>query len=187
MGDVIKPLPLEGAAEIQLKTFQDHRGWFSRWFCQDTLSELNHGRPIEQINSSMTVKQGAVRGLHFQFAPKMEDKIVRCIQGKVFDVIVDLRHDSPTKGKWCSLELDSDKQNMIYIPKGFAHGFQTLTENCQLLYLHTEYHSPEDEGGFHFQSPSLDIKWPLEVTEISERDKNLPMLEPDFKGIDRKA
>ncbi len=180
----ITPLPLSGAAEIHSSPHQDHRGWFSRWFCQDELKSLNLKRPLQQINSSFTVKRGAIRGLHFQFAPKMEDKIVRCIQGRIFDVIVDLRHDSPTKGKWHSVTLDAALQNMLYVPRGFAHGFQTLEENCQLLYLHTEFHAPEQEGGFRYDSPYLSIHWPLAVTELSNRDQNLPTLDSSFKGID---
>jgi dTDP-4-dehydrorhamnose 3,5-epimerase len=102
----------------------------------------------------------------------------------MFDVIVDLRTDSPTKGQWCSLVLEADKQNMLYVPKGFAHGFQTLTEDVQVLYLHTEDHSPENEGGFAYNSPSLNIGWPLPVTYLSARDSTLPQLTPDYPGID---
>ena len=180
----IDPLPLAGAAEIQCTPFQDQRGWFSRWFCQTELEGLNSGRPIQQINSSLTIKKGTVRGLHFQFYPKMEDKIVRCLRGRVYDVIVDLRHDSSTKGKWCSVTLDAKRQNMLYVPRGFAHGFQTLEENCQILYLHTESHAPDKEGGFRYNSPYLGIDWPLEAVDLSARDRELPILEPGFNGID---
>jgi dTDP-4-dehydrorhamnose 3,5-epimerase len=114
----------------------------------------------------------------------MEDKIVRCIQGSVFDVIVDLRHASPTFGEWHSVVLDSRLQNMLYIPKGFAHGFQTLEPNCQILYLHTEYHSSESEGGFRYDSESLGIKWPLPACDLSLRDQGLPVFEKNFRGID---
>jgi dTDP-4-dehydrorhamnose 3,5-epimerase len=180
----INPLPLAGAAEIQCTPIQDDRGWFSRWFCQEELEELNLNRPIQQINSSLTVKKGAIRGLHFQFHPKMEDKIVRCLSGRVYDVIVDLRHDSATKGQWSSVTLDAGLQNMLYVPRGFAHGFQTLEENCQILYLHTEFHAPAQEGGFRYDSPCLGIDWPLEAAELSDRDRALPELELDFEGID---
>jgi dTDP-4-dehydrorhamnose 3,5-epimerase len=180
----IRHLPLAGAAEIQLKRHDDHRGWFARWFCQDALGELNEGRPIQQINSSFTKTRGTVRGLHLQFAPKMEDKIVRCLRGSMFDVIVDLRDASPTKGQWCSVILDAEKQNLLYVPKGFAHGFQTLEPDTQILYLHTEFHSPGSEGGYRHDSPSLDIDWPLPPVDLSERDKNLPLWEHHLPGID---
>ena len=127
---------------------------------------------------------GALRGLHLQFAPKMEDKIVRCLRGRIHDVIVDLRDASPTKGQWHSVVLDAEQQNMLYVPKGFAHGFQTLEPDCQILYLHTEFHSPAKEGGYRYDSPALGITWPLDVTELSERDRNLPVWEPHLPGID---
>ena len=180
----ILPTPLEGAAEIQCFPIRDHRGWFARYFCQKELSELNGGREIQQINSSLTIKRGAIRGLHFQNPPYAEDKIVRCIAGRIFDVIVDIRKGSPTFGHWHSVTLDAEEMNMVYIPKGFVHGFQTLDDNCQILYLHTEFHNHESEGGFRFDSPMLAIPWPIEITDISERDRNLNYLEPSFEGIE---
>jgi len=181
---ILHELPLAGAAEIEAEPHRDHRGWFARWFCQEELERVNGGRPIRQINATFTRKTGAVRGLHFQFPPAMEDKIVRCIAGRAFDVIVDLRKDSPTRGRWHSLVLDAERMNMIYIPRGFAHGYQTLVDGCQILYLHTEFHSPEREGGFRYDSPCLGIEWPLVVTELSERDRKLPTLDADYEGID---
>jgi len=177
-------LPLEGAAEIHCDPIVDHRGWFNRWYCQEELNSVTQNEQIVQINSSLTLKKGAIRGLHFQFSPKMEAKIVRCIQGSIFDVIVDLRCSSETKGKWHSIILDSKQQNLLYIPKGFAHGFQTLENDSQILYLHTEFHSPDAESGFRYDSPTLGIQWPLPVTELSSRDQELPLLNPEFGGID---
>lgn len=167
--------PLLGAAEIISTAHTDQRGWFSRYFCINELSPLNNDRKIVQINSSFTIMQGTVRGLHYQRAPFEEDKIVRCLNGKVFDVMLDIRVDSVTFGLWHSVVLDSEKMNMVYIPKGFAHGFQTLEPNCQILYLHTQFHNPETEDGYHYLSPKLNIRWPLKVSEISIRDKNLPL------------
>ena len=180
----VRHLPLAGAAEIEAAPHQDHRGWFSRWFCAEALEPLLGGRPIVQINSSYTDKAGVIRGLHFQLPPAMEDRIVRCIAGRVFDVMVDLRKDSPTRGQWHAAALDAEEQNMVFIPRGFAHGFQTLAQGCQLLYLHSEFHSPDSEGGFRHDSPCLGINWPLAVTELSDRDKALPILAPDYEGID---
>jgi dTDP-4-dehydrorhamnose 3,5-epimerase len=181
---IVHELPLAGAAEIESPPHRDHRGWFTRWFCQRELEQLNDGRSIQQINSSFTRRAGAVRGLHFQYPPAMEDKLVRCIAGRVFDVMVDLRKDSPTRGKWHALVLDAEEQKMVYIPRGFAHGFQTLVDGCQILYLHTEFHAPDREGGFRYDSPCLGIEWPIPVTELSDRDRNLPPLSADFAGID---
>ena len=178
------PLPLAGAAEFRTKPVKDTRGWFARFFCQRELLEVNAGRPIQQVNCSHSTKRGTVRGLHLQTPPHSEDKAVRCIRGRVFDVIVDLRRGSPTFGKWHSVELDAVEMNMIYIPRGFAHGFQTLQDNCQLLYLHTEFHAPHAEGGFRYDSPSLGIDWPIPVTEISKRDHELPVCVPSAGGIE---
>jgi dTDP-4-dehydrorhamnose 3,5-epimerase len=179
----ILPTPLSGAAEIQCSPIRDHRGWFSRFFCQKELYELNGGREIQQINSSFTIKCGSIRGLHFQYPPRVEDKIVRCVSGRVFDVMVDIRKGSPTLGQWHGVILDAAEMNMIYIPGGFAHGFQTMDENCQMLYLHTEFHAPECEGGFRYDSPMLNIPWPIKVTDLSERDKYLECLDSSFGGL----
>jgi len=174
---------LSGAAEIKCEPFIDHRGWFTRFFCQEEMFELNQGKSIVQINSSFTKKKGTIRGLHFQNHPYCEDKVVRCISGKIFDVMLDLRQESKTFGQWQAVILDSKKMNMVYIPKGFAHGFQTLTSNCQILYLHTESRNQISEDGYHFNSPYLNIDWPLELTDISERDKNLKIFTKNSKKI----
>jgi len=165
--------PLEGAAEIECSPHRDNRGWFTRYYCQEELEEINSDLKIVQINSSLTKLAGTIRGLHLQKSPYEEDKIVRCIAGKIYDVILDNRKESNTFGQWHGVVLDSEKMNMVYVPKGFAHGFQTLVSNCQVLYLHTQFHCPEAEGGFHCNSPELKISWPLEVSDLSDRDKKL--------------
>ena len=174
---------LSGVAEIESNPFVDHRGWFVRYFCQEQIKELNGGKEIVQINSSFTKRKGTIRGLHFQNSPYCEDKIVRCLSGQIFDVVLDLRLESKTFGQWQSIILDSEKMNMVYIPKGFAHGFQTLTDNCQILYLHTEYRNQKSEDGYYYNSPYLGIDWPLELTDISERDKNLKIFDKSSKKI----
>jgi len=166
---------LQGAAEIECSPHRDDRGWFTRYYCEDELKEISGDLKIVQINSSFTKLAGTVRGLHFQKAPYEEDKIVRCIAGKIYDVILDNRENSDTYGQWHAVTLDSEKMNMVFIPKGFAHGFQTLSSNCQVLYLHTQKHHPEAECGFYYKSPNLDIPWPLEVKDLSERDKKLKL------------
>jgi len=183
----IHPLPLKGAAEITCAKHEDDRGWFARLFCQKELLSLNHNRQIQQVNSSFTKKMGTIRGLHYQSPPYAEDKIVRCISGRVFDVMVDLRKGSSTFGQYHSVLLDSAKMNMVYIPKGFAHGFQTLEDDCQMLYLHTEFYAPDYDRGIYYDSPNLDIKWPLEALDLSDKDKNLTHLDMSFEGIECKV
>jgi len=161
----------------------DSRGFFSRFYCEQDFSELSPSFKIVQINHTLTMKKGAIRGLHFQYPPHTETKIITCIQGKVFDVAVDIRNDSPTYLQWHAEILSEENQRSLYVPDGFAHGFQTLTENCQLLYLHSEFYSPAVEGAINVMDPKLAIEWPLQVTEISERDKNHPMLDGNFEGV----
>ena len=166
-------LPLSGAAEIQNSLHKDQRGWFSRYYCEKELSAINGERKIVQINSSLTKLTGAIRGFHFQYFPHQEDKFIKCVEGKIFDVMVDVRLGSATFGQWHAVVLESNKNNMVYLPKGFAHGYQTLEPNCQILYFHTQFYAPRSEGGYRYDSPQLNIPWPLEVTEVSRKDKNL--------------
>jgi len=175
---------LKGLTLIELNPFQDERGQFFRLFCENEFKEMGHVKKIVQINQSLTKRKGAVRGMHFQFPPKAEIKIIKCIRGTVFDVAIDLRKQSPTFLKWYSEILRADNMKLMYIPEGFAHGFQTLEENSELLYLHTEFYSPEYEGGIRYDDPMIDIKWPLKITEISERDKNFKLIDRNFKGLD---
>lgn len=176
-------LPLAGAAEVKADPHRDARGWFSRFFCQDELASLNGGRTIQQVNASHTQARGTIRGLHHQLPPRAEDKAVRCIRGRVFDVMVDLRIGSATFGQWHATVLDASELNMVYIPRGFTHGFQTLEDDCELLYLHTEFHAPDAEAGYRFDSPSLGIKWPLAPTDLSQRDQGLPAFDPASGGM----
>ena len=178
------PLPLKGAAEIRTSCARDERGWFARVFCQRELYAVNGGREIQQINCSHTLKRGTVRGLHFQRPPHAEDKVVRCVMGQIFDVMVDLRRSSATFGKWHSVVLDAGEMNMLYVPRGFAHGFQALEDNCQILYLHTEFHAPDAEGGLRYDSPMLGIQWPIDVTHLSDRDREMPNFHPSSGGIE---
>lgn len=170
------PLPLECAYVIEPEPFQDDRGLFARVFCQHEFNELGHTKTIVQINHSLTAERGAIRGMHFQYSPKAEIKMVKCIKGSVFDVVVDLRNLSPTFGKWHGEVLSSDNMKMMYIPEGFAHGFQTLDENAELLYLHSEFYDPKYEGGVVFDDPDVGIVWPLPAAVISDKDRNLPTL-----------
>jgi len=177
-------LPLNGAYIVETSAFHDDRGKFARLFCQNDLNNIHCGNPINQINYSLTAKKGAVRGMHFQYPPKAEIKMVRCLKGKIFDVIVDLRKKSATFLQWYAAILSEENMRMLYIPKGFAHGFQTLEDNCELLYLHTEFYSSEHESGLRYDDKCIAIQWPLEVAEISQRDLNHSLLSSDFSGIE---
>jgi dTDP-4-dehydrorhamnose 3,5-epimerase len=175
--------PLEALKVIQRKPIGDTRGYLERMFCSAELHPLISGREIVQINRSLTVKCGAVRGLHFQHPPYAEIKLVSCLRGEVFDVAVDLRQDSPTFLLWHAEILSAENHRTLIIPEGYAHGFQALTENCELLYLHTAPFHPEAEGALNVADPSLAITWPLPVSELSQRDRAHPFIDSHFIGI----
>ena len=176
------PTILNGSFTIQLDPINDERGWFARYFCKKEFSTIGHEKEWVQMNHSFSLKKGTLRGMHFQKPPHSEVKLVRCIQGSVFDVIIDLRKDSPTFLKWFGTELSAENKLMMYIPEGFAHGFQTLEDNSGLLYMHTAYYSPEAEDGLRYNDPQVNISWPLEISESSMRDTNHDLLEK-FNGL----
>ena len=176
------PTILNGSFTIQLDPINDERGWFARYFCKKEFSTIGHEKEWVQMNHSFSLKKGTLRGMHFQKPPHSEVKLVRCIQGSVFDVIIDLRKDSPTFLKWFGAELSAENKLMMYMPEGFAHGFQTLEDNSGLLYMHTAYYSPEAESGLRYNDPLVNISWPLEISEISMRDTNHDLLEK-FNGL----
>lgn len=178
-----EPTPLDGAHVLVLEPFRDQRGMFVRTFCTETLEQIGHEQPIVQVNHSMTRSRGAVRGMHYQLPPKAEIKIVRCLRGRVYDVIIDLRTGSPTILRWFGAELSADNMRMIYAPAGFAHGFQVLEAESELLYFHTAAYSPEDEQAVRFDDPAVGIQWPLPVTDLSDRDRSHPLLARDFAGV----
>ncbi|MFT4091994.1 MAG: dTDP-4-dehydrorhamnose 3,5-epimerase [Niabella sp.] len=167
-----EPTPLPGSYIITLSPKGDSRGWFMRSFCKKEFEQIGHIEEWVQMNHSFTAAKGTIRGMHFQTAPYSEIKMVRCIAGSVFDVIIDLRKDSPTYLHWFGTELSAANKKMLYIPGGFAHGFQTLTDNAELLYQHSEFYQPGYESGILYNDPKINIQWPLAVTELSERDKN---------------
>jgi dTDP-4-dehydrorhamnose 3,5-epimerase len=179
----IEKLKITGAAVVDAEPFVDQRGVFARFFCENELSQIIKGRHFVNVNFSRTLKKGAIRGLHFQYPPKAEMKLVRCIRGAVYDVIVDIRKDSPTFLKWCGVELSSENMKMLCIPEGLAHGFQVLEDSSEMLYLHSEFYSKEHEGALNYSDPSLTIEWPIEPTDISERDRTHKMIGDDFRGV----
>jgi dTDP-4-dehydrorhamnose 3,5-epimerase len=175
--------PLAGLFEIDRKPHVDARGSFARLFCDDALSPWGWDRPIRQINHSTTEGRGTLRGMHFQFPPDSETKLVTCLAGEVFDVAVDLRAGSPTFLRWHGVMLSSENRRSLLIPRGFAHGFQTLTEHVELLYLHDAAYAPRSEGGLCPLDPRLAIAWPLPVSLISDRDAKHPLIDEQFRGI----
>lgn len=176
--------PIAGLMRIERDVHTDSRGHFSRLFCDTELAACGWITPVSQINHTMTHEMGAVRGMHFQHPPAAEDKMVTCLSGEIFDVAVDLRRGSPSFLKWHSEILSSENKNSLLIPKGFAHGFQTLSSDCQLVYLHSAPFDSENEGGLNPSDPMLAINWPLPIAQLSPRDAAHSMIEDDFTGIE---
>lgn len=174
---------LSGLLVVQRKVIEDERGFLSRFYCADEFSALGIDKPVVQINHTLTRKKGAVRGMHFQHSPHAETKFVSCLKGEVWDVAVDLRRDSPTFLQWHGEILSAANRKSLLIPEGYAHGFQTLTEDCELIYLHTAAYHPEFEGALNVNDSRLGITWPLAITEISDRDRKHKMIEQSFQGI----
>lgn len=175
--------PLAGLLVLQREPLADARGTFERLFCDDELGEWLGGRQVRQINHTTTGVASTVRGLHYQSVPNAEAKVVTCLRGRVFDVAVDLRADSPTFLQWHGVVLSEDNYRSLLIPEGFAHGFQALVDDCHLLYLHTASHAPGSEGGLHPEDPRVGVRWPLTVGGLSPRDAGRPWLSPSFTGL----
>lgn len=176
--------PLEGAYTIELQRIGDDRGFFARLFCTKEFSDVGLVTSFEQINNSLTKNKGTLRGMHYQLPPFAEVKVVRCIRGALFDVILDLRPDSPTYGKWYGDTLSADNRRMMYVPKGFAHGFLTLEEDTEAFYLVSTPYAPEHERGIRYNDPEFDIEWPIEPLEVSEKDAQWKDFDPQWHGID---
>ncbi|MDX1749560.1 MULTISPECIES: dTDP-4-dehydrorhamnose 3,5-epimerase family protein [unclassified Methylophaga] len=176
-------LDIADAFVIKQTSFTDQRGEFSRLFCQKILAPILGQREIKQVNFSRTTTRGTVRGLHYQRSPEAEMKFIRCIQGAVWDVMVDLRPDSPTFLQWHAEELSQENDTMIVIPEGCAHGFQALAAESELIYFHTAFYSATAEAGVHVQDPDLAIDWPLPVNNLSVRDSELPTVAKWLKDL----
>lgn len=180
---IFTPAPLKDAFTIDTEPFQDERGLFARTFCKNEFQQIEHKGEFVQFNHSHTNLSGTIRGMHYQLPPFSEIKLIRCIKGEVFDVIIDIRKGSPTFLQYFSVTLSEENMKMIYIPEGFAHGFQTLRDHSELIYHHTNFYTPGMEGGIRYDDPAININWPEELTTISEKDKNMPYLSNDFQGI----
>jgi dTDP-4-dehydrorhamnose 3,5-epimerase len=175
--------PIADLKLVQSLPHRDARGAFVRLFCARELEPVLGQRQIAQINHSRTSHAGTVRGMHFQHPPHAEMKIVHCLRGRVWDVAVDLRTGSPTFLQWHAEELTQDDAQMLVIPEGFAHGFQALEPDSELLYLHTAFYHPPSEGGLRYDDPRLAIAWPLPAQDLSPRDLSHPLLGSGFTGV----
>lgn len=180
---IIENVGIDGVKVITPQPFCDERGEFSRIFCKRELSEIKDNLIIEQINHSFTKRKGTIRGLHFQYPPHSEIKIVRCTKGKIFDVAVDLRKGSKTFLKYHSEVLSAKNQKMLVIPEGFAHGFQTLENDSEIIYFNTKSYFKEAEGALRFDDPKVNIQWPTKITILSQKDASNPYIEESFDGI----
>jgi len=176
---------LQGAYLIVPDLLEDERGFFARTFCRREFEEKGLNPDIIQCNISFNKKKGTLRGMHYQVGPHGEVKLVRCTSGAIYDVIVDLRAESPTFRQWIAVELTAENHRMLYIPERFAHGFQTISDNTEVIYHHSVYYSPENERGLRFDDSILGITWPLPVAVISDRDQNHPLMDDHFQGIKR--
>ena len=166
---------IEGVYIIDLVLREDARGYFTRVFGKDELEKYNISYSIAQINRSLTITKGTIRGLHYQKKPKEEDKIVQCLDGRIFDVAVDLRKDSKTFGEWVGVELSKDNKRMLLIPKGCAHGFQSLEKNCLVEYFVSQFYSPDNERGLLWNDPTFNVDWPIKKASLSEKDQSWPL------------
>jgi dTDP-4-dehydrorhamnose 3,5-epimerase len=177
---IFSETPLEGAYVIELEKHADERGFFARVFCEQEFSEHGLSSHFVQVNNSLGEARGTLRGLHYQLAPKAEVKLVRCIRGAFYDVIVDLRKNSPTFCRHFGLELTADNRKMLYVPKGFAHGFITVKPDTEALYFVDEFYAPEFERGLRWNDPRLGIDWPIPPSVISGKDRNHPDFAPAY-------
>ena len=177
------PTPLNGAYTIDIEKRGDTRGFFARVFCEKEFGEIGLETRFVQINSSLSTAQGTLRGMHYQLPPAAEVKVVRCVRGALYDVIIDLRPDSPTFKQWFGTELSQDNHRMIYVPRGCAHGFLTLSDNAEALYLASAFYTPTAERGLRYDDPSIKIIWPNQPVEVSDKDRTWPILDPDFHGL----
>jgi dTDP-4-dehydrorhamnose 3,5-epimerase len=175
---------LQGAFIIRPDIIEDERGFFARTFCRREFEDHGLNPDLVQCNISFNKQKGTLRGMHYQAAPHTEAKLVRCTAGAIYDVIIDLRRDSPTFRQWLAEELAADSYCMLYIPQGCAHGFQTLTDNAEVFYQHSAAYSPDHACGIRFNDPALNIAWPLPVSVISAKDQIYPLLDQRFRGID---
>lgn len=168
---------LKGAYIVEMEKMEDHRGYFARAFCAKEFEAHGISPNVAQANMSGTLRKGTVRGMHYQVAPASEPKFIRCVRGAIYDVIIDMRPDSPTYREYVGVELTADNRRAIYVPDHFAHGHQALTDDVEIFYLVGEFYTPGCERGVRHDDPAIGIEWPLPVTVLSEKDANWPLLQ----------
>lgn len=174
------PLPLKGAYVIEMNERSDDRGFFGRIFCQDTFKNEGLETTFVQSNNSLSHLKGTLRGMHYQLPPHEEVKLVRCIQGSIYDVILDIRPESTTFGQHYGVELSAENRKMMYVPRGFAHGFLTLEDESEVIYMVSNVYSPERERGIRWDDPAFSIEWPFEPIVVSKRDQSHPDFDPSY-------
>ena len=175
---IFHPTPLPGAWVLEVQKREDERGFFARAYCQREMAEHGLDLRFVQVNDNFSTQRGTLRGMHYQLAPHGETKLVRCIRGSLYDVVLDMRPDSSTFGQSFGVELTADNRKMVLVPKGFAHGLITLEANTEAFYLVDEFYAPEAERGVRWDDPRFGIKWPLAPTVVSDRDSQHPMFKP---------
>lgn len=175
--------PIPGLIVVERARLGDARGHLERIFCAEELAAAGWSGPVAQVNRTWTAARGTVRGMHFQRPPYAEIKLVQCLRGVVYDVAIDLRPDSPTRLRWHAVELSPDNRRALLVPRGFAHGFQALTSDVEMLYFHSAPYLAAAEGGIHPNDPAVGIEWPLEVVALSDRDATHPPLTAEFQGV----
>lgn len=171
---IFRETSLKGAYVVELNKLEDDRGFFGRIWCENEFKAHNLNANLVQSNVSYSKKKGTMRGFHFQKHPYQETKLVRCTRGSAYDVIIDLRPESPTFKQWFGIELSAENRKMLYVPENFGHSFLTLEDNSEVYYLVTEFYNSEAECGLRWNDPTFDVKWPIEIKEISEKDSNHP-------------
>lgn len=179
------PTPLKDAFTIDLEKRGDDRGFFARFFCEREFADHGCETRFVQANNSLSGKRGTLRGLHYQLAPAAEVKVVRCIRGALWDVIIDIRPDSPSYSKWFGAELSAENRRMMYVPRGFAHAILTLTDDAEALYMVSDFYAPQEERGIRWNDPHFGVEWPIEPVEISGKDAVWPDFDPSFHGVER--
>lgn len=182
---LFNPTPLQDAFTIELEKRGDDRGFFARFFCVNEFAKAGLETKFVQVNNSLSTVKGTLRGMHYQLAPSAEVKVVRCLRGSVWDAIIDIRPDSPTFGKSFGAELSADNRRMMYVPRGFAHGILTLTDDAELLYLVSDFYAPAEERGIRWNDPRFTVEWPIKPIEISPKDAAWPDFDPKIHGVEK--
>ena len=169
---IFKELELKGAFLVEVKKIEDERGFFGRAWCRNEFIEHGLNPDFVQLNTSFSRKKGTIRGMHYQVDPYQEVKFIRCTHGRIWDVIIDLRPESPTFMKWTGNELSADNYRMVYVPENFAHGFITLENNSEVYYPVSQFYTPGAERGIRYNDPAFNIAWPVEAAMVSDKDRS---------------